>query len=208
MEAVREPDLNHRYNRIAYIDEQRVALLRLMRNDSFDQIARIFSEHGAHLNFGMALLHRHHDLPSGHAMVHTPDGPDTDICRMERWGAREIFPSSYQLVRDGFLPYEFTSERAPLPPTGFLAELATFLRNHGLSTLVAIAHLSPQGERWLENTTDDGTISTRLSGEIHSWPTNHIITEWYIRHDEESIKMIASKACVDEPAGHRRTGDR
>lgn len=207
MEATRESNLDHRYNRIAYVDEQRVALLRLTRNDSFEEIAQIFLKHGAHLSFGMALLHRHHELPPGHAMVHMPDGPDTDICRMEPWGAHETFPSSYQLFQDVFLPYEFTSERVPPPPIGFLAELATFLRSHGLSTTVAITHLSNRGDRWLEHTTERGTTATRLTEKSNCWPGDHIVTEWYLREDDGAIKWIASKVCLTEPAGHRRTGD-
>lgn len=208
MEATRASELGRRYNRIAYIDEQRVALLRLMQSDSFEEIARVFLKHGAHHNFGMALLHRHHKLPSGHAMVHTPDGPDTDICRMELLGTREIFPSSYQLVQDDFLPFEFTSERIPSPPTDFLVELATFLRGHDLSTTVAITHLSNHGERWLEHTTDKGTTAIRLTEESNSWPGDNIATEWYLRQDKGITQWSASRVCLVEPAGHRRTGDK
>lgn len=179
----------------------------LIEDGSFQQIARIFLSHGAHLDYGIALLHRHHDLPPGHAMVHESEGPDTSICRIEPLGLREIFPSSHHLVEDDFLPYEFTYERVQPPPTDFLAELATFLMARGLSEIIAVTHLSSKTERWLESMTDNGTTSTRmLERDDDLWPAGHIPTEWHMRQDEGTIEIIASKFCHDEPAGHRRTG--
>lgn len=62
---------NSAYNNIRLIDEHYEDLKGSQFARACNALCDIYLKHHAHRNFGIALLHRHHALPSEHVMVHS-----------------------------------------------------------------------------------------------------------------------------------------
>ena len=200
---VNETNLNCRYNRIGHIDEQR-GFSEQVRQYS-RPIGEIFQRHGAFTDFGISLVHRHGELPHGHAMVHSYDTPNEDACSIEPLGLRTIYPCSYHLDAHTFRPFEFSSLPTPIPGSDFLSELEAFLRNHNLGHIVGVCHVSPSELPWSEKLSSDGkgTIATRLPRQIEH--EDCITTEWIYRESGDGLMVVAYKDCITKEAGHVRT---
>lgn len=197
-------DLVRRFNRIGYIDQQSPLVTQAI--PFFPQISKIFQRHKAIANFGIALVHRHVELSHGFAMVHQYRTPDEDLCVMEPLGSRTLFPRSYHLDGDTFLPYEFAHEPTITPSAEFLSEMKDFLSEHKLDGVIGLISVRANNELWLERPaeTGNGTISRatpRKPGVLDGWR----ITEWTWREDGDGIEIVMYKGCEEKPAGHVRT---
>jgi hypothetical protein len=161
------------------------------------------------VNFAIALLHRHHDLRPGYAMVHSRSSIDEDRCDMEPIGTRRMFPCAYHCcdVSTDFLPYEFSSVSIPVPDKAFLSELASFLRQYNLYETIAIAHVDNRQQLWMERISQDGTgtIATAVSGDQVVLDENYTVTEWAVIQNDIETKVTAIKGCDDKEVGHTRT---
>lgn len=200
-----------RYNGLCAIDHQLKAVERLDFPEILWSIAHILRRHDAHVDFGICLLHRHHDLASDKVMVHSCDLPGEDICKMEGRGKRQVFPHAYQhhCQYDDFVPYEFSSTPTPIPAKPLLLEIAALLHSQNLCQLVGLFHIASQGGPWTERVLCDeeeeqGTIATQLArNEFLS--QNDIVTEWVLRDGLGSVELLAYRGCTDTEAGHKRT---
>jgi hypothetical protein len=72
--------LNNRYNSMRPLSRQSLALRESQSNGIGPTIAQIFVKHQMHRDYHLALLHRHHILPTGYAVVHKREGPDGYTC--------------------------------------------------------------------------------------------------------------------------------
>ena len=196
----------HRYNRIRHIDEQCPTWHRSVSDDILQQIGAILNTFKANKDFGLALLHRHSQLPAGFVMVHSLDNPDRDICDMERMGAREVFPSSYLLDDFHFLPYEFSTTSTPAPSSTLLRELAVCFRTHNLEDTLGVTTIASDDQLWLESTPEGGQmlVSEKVSHEPYDFDTRFVQTEWAVLKQENKYVLRVVKACERaEVGGHQ-----
>lgn len=206
MEETSASDRSDRYNRLHLIEEQQRAVGEIDFANLLRAAGHILLKHGAHLNFGISLVHRHHDLAPNCAMIHSYDALGSDTCHMERLVGVPMFPQAYHLDRDGFLPYEYSFDPTDTPEAPMLDELAALLRREDASHLIGLFHVKELGAPWLERLSSrgNGTAAMRLpQGTTLSSET--IITEWIVRGDGPCEDLVAYKACEDTVAGHKRT---
>lgn len=200
--------LSQRYNQINLIHQQRVLSLQASFQDALSCIAQIFVRHQAHVHFAITLLHRHHDLPPGCAMVHSHGDLNEDSCSMERLGTRGIFPYAYHCCLEGeinFLPYEFSATPVPAPDKAFLAEVAAYLRQHSLCEAIAISYTADPQQVWIETMSRDhqGTTAVVVSKAQLPWHEDYTVTEWAVIQDDVGIRITAIKGCNDKEVGHK-----
>lgn len=195
-----------RYNRIGFIGEQKSRLQSISLPSILYAIAQIIQNHQAHVDFGIALLHRHYDLPDGYAMVHSSGNSEEDTCTMERFGTRQLYPCSYHFDSRGFHPFEFSSAPTPVPRRDFLLEIAAFLQSRGLCHIFGLSHVRRTQEPWSERLSPDGrgTIATRQPHGIDFSMQEEDVTEWIIIEGIAGMEVKAFKTCVDTEAGHKR----
>lgn len=203
-------NLSHRYNHIRLLHQQRDLLARTSFQEALSSLAQIFVRHRANLNFAITLLHRHHDLPAGYAMVHSHDSMSEDRCSMEQLGDSSIFPYAFHCCFDNgsdFVPYEFSARAVPVPSRPFLSEVAACLRQHGLCEALAISCMTDPGQVWMESLSRDGsgTIAVTSSMDRLIWPEDYTVTEWAVIQDELQTEVIAIKGCNDKEPGHTRS---
>ncbi|KAF2208992.1 hypothetical protein CERZMDRAFT_107329 [Cercospora zeae-maydis SCOH1-5] len=179
MDDASASDCSDRYNRIHSIEEQKRAAEEIDLPNVLRSAAQILLQHGAHLNFGISLVHRHQDLAPNCAMIHSYDAPGSDTCHMERLMDVQIFPQAYHLDRDGFLPYEYSFEPTHIPEAPMLDELAALLRREDASELIGLFHIKELGALWLERPSShgNGTTATRLP-QGNTLSSDIIVTEW------------------------------
>lgn len=196
------------YNAIAHIDRQR----RSASPVALQRLAELFVRHGVHNCFGISLLHRHRSIALGSVIVHTRDGPDTDICVEEELGLREISPCLFlSHTRDEFLPVEYEApSRTPaeyLPSIAFLLELGSFLWDQELQEVFGLCRVSSLEDPWIEKLLGDegNTIATRSQRSISV--LDGTITQWAFLCDQRGDVSIKSvRACKEtESGGHVRT---
>ena len=195
------------YNRIPSVEKQQDALEYSNLSSVWTNIFEIFVRHGAQNDFGLALLHRHQDLPPGHAMVHSWDQLERDLCRPEMLGTREVYPLSYCLQDGRFMAYEFAAIPTPTPPTAFLRDLVGLLQSNELESIIAVAHISDRESIWTETMLEDcrGTVAVKSNQDPGSCPDNYITTEWAFRDATGTPNMVAVKGCVKQDnGGHAR----
>lgn len=195
------------YNSIPGIDDQVAALNRSAFSSVWVELCQAFIRHQAHKEFGVALLHRHLDLPSGYAMVHSWNEFGEDICRPEPVGLRKVFPSSYYLRRGRFLAFEFTVDPTPTPSSEFLVDVLKVLQDHQLAHLIAVVHVGKgydmRMEEMLEH--DEGTIATTWESDPKVF-SHYATTEWAFDDGDGKPHLVALKACKQEDnGGHSRT---
>ncbi|KAF2158940.1 hypothetical protein M409DRAFT_30571 [Zasmidium cellare ATCC 36951] len=202
-------DLSQRYNKIDFVHEQRSWLLHADARQVLLDLANIFIRHGANTNFAITLLHRHHQLHPGHAMIHVRDCSGADICSMEQLGTRQIYPCAYHCLLDQdtpFLPFEFSSDPLPTPDPSFLSDVANYLRLRNLCNRIGVSYTDGSQEVWTERLLDNGqgTIAVVASQDQASLDDNYIVTEWFVSQDENGINTVAIKGCNDQEVGHSR----
>lgn len=203
-----QPIPSELYNRIRDVESQSSALESSSIGSLWTDIYGILARHDAHKNFGIGLLHRHLDLPSEHIMVHETDEHGHDVCRPEIFGARSVYPASYQLQDDCIMAYEFSSTPTRIPPSALLHDLAAFLRASHLQELVALSHIHTWDCAWLEQMTDDlkGTYSISAPLEFPSSQHGYIATEWGFIVSEGGVHTVELKGCIKQDnGGHSRT---
>ena len=191
------------YSRMRTFQDQRHSIDQSM----LQSITEIFVKHHAHHQFGVILLHRHQDLRPGCVMVHTRTLLDQDICSMEPWGSRELYPISFCLdSQKEFVPIEFSSTPATDPNLDFLSDMRSFLYENDLHEVLGISHLSPAERPWIEHLLPNGqgTISTLLGKEIESSGQAITATAWAFYPRSTGISVKVYKACVEtESGGHK-----
>lgn len=210
MQKTKFHGLEARYNHIKYIDQQRAWLSRPDFFDALFDLAQIFVRHQAHDNFAITLLHRHHDLQPGYAMVHSQGAKGEDFCYMEELGSQPIFPCAYHYHLDGateFAPYEFSSTPIPMPDEAFLREVAVYLRQCNLCEVVAVSHLDHFGQIWLESLAVDrqGTVAIVTQAGQELVGDDYVLTEWAIVQGDNGAQLMGTRACSDKESGHTRT---
>ena len=195
--AMAEPITCELYNRIADVDKQQDALECSTLSSLWSDITEIFVRHVSQDDFGLALLHRHMDLPRGHAMVHSYDHLERDLCRPEILGTRKVYPLSYCIQDDCFMAYEFAVEPTPTPAAPFLRDMKGLLQRHQLGSIIAVAHISDQKCTWVETMLEDctGTVAIKSGQDLGSWPDIYITTEWAFRDETGTPRMVAVKGC-------------
>lgn len=203
-------DLSHQYNHIRSLHQQRDLPSQSFFQEALYSLAQIFVRHRAHHNFAITLLHRHHDLPTGYAMVHSHDSGSEDRCSMEQLGDDPIFPCAFHCCFDNgfdFVPYEYSARATPVPSRPFLSDVASYLHQHGLCEALAISCMTDPGQVWMESLSRDGngTVAVPSSMEQPAWDKDHIVTEWAVVQDGLRNKVIAIKACNDKEPGHTRS---
>ena len=201
-------DLSQRYNQIKLIHQQRHWPSQTLFRDALNHIAQIFAQYRANLKFGIALLHRHHELRPGCAMVHSRGPMGEDHCSMEQLGDRRIFPCAFHCGPDedfDFLPYEFSALPVPAPDQTFLSALAAYLRQSELREAIAIIHIDDPGKAWVEHPSPDGygTIAV-IAREQGIWDEGYTTTEWAVVQHELEVRATAIKACDDKEPAHTR----
>lgn len=207
MQDLRTSDLSLRYNSIEFLEQQRNALESRTLYHDLSAVSAIFLKHKANLQFGIALLHRHHDLPQGHAMVHSYDSHMEDTCRVAALDVREIYPSAYHLHNEEFIPYEFSYSPTPTPASAFLAELAIFLKSRSLHRVLALCNTSPLEPCWMETLSPDGegTVAKRIPQQLEETSPGYIITEWGVLETSGGCQIRALKGCETLITGvHKR----
>lgn len=193
------------YNSVDLFEEQ----IHTMKENVLQSIGSVFQKHNHHRNFGLGLLHRHHELAPGNVMAFETLNPVTVVCRMEPIGRRQLFPASYYLNNEGtFVPFEYTDMPAPGPKEAFLSEMTSVLRESQLERVLAITSLSPMSVPSVEMLLDDntGTISTKVDGDINC--IDGVVTEWEFVENGEVLNVRVLKKCTQNRAGgHEVTPD-
>ena len=170
-------------------------------------IAQIFVKHQMHRDYHLAVLHRHHILPTGYAMVYQREGPDKYTCSMQVIELEKTFPSSYHLSDGRFVPFEFSLAEPRIKPSdGFFSELSDILHEHGLDHEIGITKALPPEHLWKEELCETGMICTRIDAEDKMSVENCVITQWAFQETSCGLEITAVRACEETPAGHRRIG--
>lgn len=197
-----------RYNRIKHIDEQCLDWHLLIPDEVLQQIGEIFHASQSHKDFGLALLHRHGQIPPECVMVHSQDGLQRDICDIEVAGMRQIFPSAYLLDDSQFFPFEFSSVENPTPNSALLQKLAELLRAHHLEKILGVSRIPSDDTLWLEEVALDGKrlVAEMAPREPDDFNARFVQTEWAIRRREDKYVLRALKGCQKpEVGGHKVT---
>lgn len=200
--------LARRYNRIRHIDQQYPSWHQDVPYEVLQQLGAIFHASGADKDFGLVLLHRHAQLPTGFVMVHSRDDLQRDICEMEAVGTREVFPSSYLLNDAQFFPYEFSAGRTPTPSPTLLHRLSECLRMHNLENTLGLANILCRDHLWLETIQLGGQrmVSESVPCEPKNFDTHFVQTEWAILMINDAYVLRAVKGCSKpEVGGHKPT---
>ena len=193
------------YNCIPNVEKQHAALARSAFPSVWSDIFEVFVGHGVQSKFGLALLHRHLDLPTGHAMVHAWDQSERDLCQPEELGRRNVHPQSYCLHNGRFIAYEFAAEPTSAPPAAFLQDLKAVLQRNQLESIIAVTHISNKDRTWTETTLEDckGTVAVESNQDLRSGLDTHVATEWAFRDITGTLCMVAVKTCKTlEHGGH------
>lgn len=140
-------------------------------------------------------------------MVHTETAAQEDLCTMELFGARQLYPVSF-LVDAGrsIIPYEFSEK--PQAPLGdaFSSEMASLLTTYDLTQLFGITSILPSQEIWIERqlVNNSGTISAQEAvGDLDDLG---MITAWQFVHGGSGVAARPMRKCVTtESGGHRVT---
>ncbi|KAL9051655.1 MAG: hypothetical protein Q9162_005864 [Coniocarpon cinnabarinum] len=167
-------------------------------------VGELFVKHKLHRTFGICLLHRHQELAPGYIMVHSPIPPESDMCRSEKKGQRQIFPHAFCLNKQKqFWSFEYSDAPRSMPEDTFLIESAQLFWNLGLQEVLGISNIAPQRqvlfERLLAN--GDGTIS---SPEMSDAIEGSVTTEWAFCEEQNGFSICALRQCTDTEAGHKR----
>lgn len=205
MESTGLDKLHLRYNAMRSLAPQQSAVREAMQKGLGLMIAQIFVKHQMHRAYQLCLLHRHHDLPTGCAMVYTHAEPDKYTCRMQAIGLGKIFPCSYHLSNGRFLPFEFSSVSPKLVPSDeFCSELAAVLQKHELDREVGITKALPPEYLWKEELSVTGMINTIAAPEDMVTDENYNITQWSFKETSAGLEIKVLKICEETPAGHKR----
>ena len=111
-------------------------------HDTLTAIAKIFESHEVTNKFGLQLLHRHYQMPEGSIAVTSSIGDSIAVTKITPVG--NIDPAAirgqlYLLNSKGkFQAYEYEHGKPISFPSGFLADMASFIQQHSLQSKVAL----------------------------------------------------------------------
>lgn len=191
-------DVATAYNQIRDFSEQQHDVDRSL----LASLGEIFLKHQVHESFGVTLLHRHENLLSGCVMVHTLTPERADLCTMQRWGERELYPSSFFMdSHDCFVPFEFSIASCPEPDAHFLSELRSYFTSHNLAQLLGITRIIPSEKLWIERgLLGGGTIAT----ECTKFDSSAVDTSWRFLDDCGVPRIKTLQKCETPPLGGHR----
>ena len=195
------------YNQIKVLDQQRTTI----EPDLLESLHDLFVKHKSHEYFGISLLHRHHDMLQGHAMVQSQVGQGVVACRMQIAKSLILYPCAFYVTNENkFVAYEYTEEPTPVPATTFLSDLSSFLVSNDLRDRLALSSIQPKVQPVEERLLAQGlgTISTPLNGELDLSDIQGTITEWsFLPHPNGRRGIRAIKKCVESQAGGHKVED-
>jgi hypothetical protein len=168
--------------------------------DVLTHAGKIFVQHRMHENFGLTLLHRHHDVPDGWVMVHQTSF-DADLCVMEPAARSELHSQTWSLNPDGlFVPIDFSTQPCLMPSLGFAADFKAMICSHGLVSVLGFTNLRKSQGTWVERDLPYGTIAVR--NEEASTDCNTIPTTWAFAYEKEQLKIRVVQSCEkDQSSG-------
>lgn len=175
-------------------------------------LASLFVKHQVHNHFGISLLHRHQDTNIGSVMVHSKLqilDQEVDICQAKTFDSRLFHACSYFLDEDmGFLPYEYSTEdHGASAECLFLDELACFLLENKLQTVLALCCASKSISPWFEYSIPDnsGTIAVQNPLQVQ---LDLVEAEWNFHPLKDTITITTVKRCDKVASGaHTRPDD-
>ena len=195
------------YNNIPLLHQQQKCIWK----STLRSISEIFIRHNAHIDFGICLLHRHFEVDTNTAIIYVRAEDNTNIGGAEEQGLRDVRPCVFfTSSREEFLPLEYEVLPVPndytVPTDVFLSELAAFLWDNELNTVLGLTRIAPSESPWVEFLSSDErrTIATRSFRELNSW--DGVITEWAFVPKDNKICIKAMKGCRElEGGGHVKT---
>ena len=174
-------------------------------------LAEVLVKHGEQSCWGIALLHRHHELPAGHAMVRLQTDTDEEICRIKPLGENKLYPVSLYCSppyagaeKATFVEFEYSTHRTTGLSDDCLEEFASVLEHQKNSTVLGLSHVSPTQKQRVETLLPDntGTITTPLLHEIDVSKPGVVVTLWGIlSNGEDHIEIKPLQKCYEPPFG-------
>ncbi|KAG8627801.1 hypothetical protein KVT40_003674 [Elsinoe batatas] len=124
------------YNKIRDIN-----VTESLTDEVLQQLGHIFTRHGVHDQFGIALLHRHFDLYDGEVMVHQQADPTVIECSPLDLHHGLTACSWYLNDEDALQPYEYmlANAKSESPSSSFFQDVQEFLMVRGLKHAAVVA---------------------------------------------------------------------
>lgn len=196
-------DESERYNRIATIEEQDLRWERLVTEDDLRRLGGVFYDTDSMRHFGLALLHRHNDIPASHAMVHSYGLDGQDSCQAEKIGMRSIYPCSYHLHEERFVPFEYSTDPQPVPSPALVDGVRRSLKDCGLEHVLAISCISFPRQFWVEEVQRDGTgtVARMVTDFTEEHGGAYVNTAWAVQRQDGIYSLQVLRVCEIPKSG-------